>query len=560
MARTTRKPIDFIQPKKTAKRTFYWAKYLRKSSEEDDSRSIHNQDAVLDGVMERIIEMDVENEYIFVDTYHDEDYTGTDSERPDFKRLLRDLGSVKVNMLLVTDLSRLSRNIAESINYVQGMFVALDIRFVSTQLPALDSFLEPDRIYSLEVPMQSMMNENHCAETSFKVRRTFNRLREKGEFIGSFAGYGWRKDPEDKHKLLLDDEPVQVLHQMRDWIIDGKSASQVARMLNERGIPSPAGYKASKGMKYAPGCQNPTYLWSAQSVRHFMLRPENVGNLIQGRYRVKSYKIHKQIQVPEDEWFIKEGAIPAIFTQEEQDLIKANLCRDTRISPSNKAKEVYLFSGFLKCADCGKSVIRKSTTNNYVYYVCNTFKNYGKAGCTKHSIWHEKLESAVLAAIQQQIAVAVTLQEVMEKLDRAPIVSRQTETYDTTIKTREKELQKIANFKRSLYEDWKNGDITQAEYRSMKSEYAEQEETLQKIIQTLQEEKKKVLQATDRENPFITHFVKHKNIDTLTRDILVELVDNILIHEGGDITIRFRFGDEYQRIVDCLESSQQLLA
>lgn len=559
MARTARKSINFVEPKKTAKRVFYWSKYLRKSSEEDDSRSIHNQDSVLDGVMERIIELDTENEYVFVDVYHDEDYTGTDSERPDFKRLLRDLGSGKVNMVLVTDLSRLSRNIAESINYVQGMFVVLDIRFISTQLPALDSFLEPDRVYSLEVPMQSMMNENHCAETSFKVRRTFNRLREQGQFIGAFAAYGWRKDPDDRHKLLLDEEPAQVMQQMKAWIIDGSNAPTVARMLNKRGIPNPTGYKASKGMKYSPSCKNPSHLWSARTVRYVMTRPENTGKLIQGRYKVKSYKIHTQIKTPEDEWFIKDGAIPAIFTEEEMKLILDCLNRDTRVSPDNKAKEVYLFSGFLKCPDCGKAMVRKNS-GNYVYYICNTFKNYGKAGCTKHSIRHEKLEAAVLAAIQQQIAIAVSLQDVIDRLDKAPLVSRQNENYDTMIKTRQREIQKIANFKRSLYEDWKNGDITQAEYRSMKFEYTEQEENLQRIVETLQEEKRKVLQATDRENPFITHFVKHRNIKALTRDILIELVDNILVHESGDITIRFRFGDEYQRIVDCLEDSKQLLA
>ncbi len=182
------------QPRTSQPRTFRCAKYLRKSTEEDLSRSIVNQESVLTGLLQSIVAADSVNRYEDAGVYCDEDYTGTDSDRPAFKRLLKDLASGAVNMLLVTDLSRLSRNISESVQYVQSLFVALDVRFVSLQLPALDSFLEPERIYSMEIPIQSMMNENHCAETSFKVRRTFQRLRQQGVFFGAFAPYGYQKD------------------------------------------------------------------------------------------------------------------------------------------------------------------------------------------------------------------------------------------------------------------------------------------------------------------------------------------------------------------------------
>lgn len=544
--------------KKTEVRhTFYIAKYLRKSSEEADSRSIRNQDAVLDNEVSRIMESDPDNDYIVVDTYCDENYTGTDSDRPDFKRLLKDVGSSKVNMVMVTDLSRLSRNLSECINYVQGFFVTLDVRFFSKQLPSLDSYLYPQGIYSIEVPIQSMMNENHCAETSFKIRQTFDALRSAGKFIGAFAGYGWQKDPNDKHKLVLDEEPYQILNMMKDWLLSGDNGGGIAKKLNEKGILNPSSYKKSKGQKYCTGNTNSTILWSSGMVRKILARPENVGDLIQGRYKIRSYKIHEQIQMPEEKWFVKEGAIPAIFTHDEYESILSALSRTTRIAPQNKSKEVYLFSGFLKCSDCGKSVVRKMVKGKYIYYMCNTYKTY-KGGCTKHSISHKKLENAVLLSIQKQIEIAVDLKETLEKIDKVPVLKKKTFDFEANLNIKKKELYKIANFKRSLYEDWKSGDITQQEYRDMKSIYQEQETILNQIIENLHEEITKLEKVTNNENPFITNFAKYKNINELSRELLLELIDIIIIHEGGNITIRFKFADEFKRIIDYIGTDEEM--
>lgn len=536
---------------KPAKKIFYYAKYLRKSSEEEDSRSIHNQDAVLDAELQKIIDNDVYNEYVYVDTYSDDDYTGTDSERPDFRRLLRDISSSKVNMIIVTDLSRLSRNTAESINYVQVLFVALNIRFISTQLPALDSYLEPDKVYSLEVPMHSMVNENHAAETSFKVRRTFNNQRDQGKFIGAFAGYGWKKDPEDKHKLIIDEEPYEVMQRMKDWVLAGYSASMVKNKLNELGILSPAGYKKKQGMKLNIAQDRVTYLWSTDMVKHNMLRPENVGDLVQGRFKVISYKVHKKVQVPENEWFVCEDAIPAIYTREEQKLITDALKKRTRISPTRNEQKVYLFSGFLKCGDCGKGMARKCS-KKIIYHTCNTYRHYGRNACDPHTIREDELQEAVLKAIKTQIKIAVDLDKVLETVDKAPLIKKKAEGYDKSIKEKNRELNKIQLYKQSLYEDWKNDDITQSEYRQMKSQYVDDEERLKQAITHLNEEKKKLEKVNDKNNPFLIEFKKHKNLKKLSRDILIELVDEITIHKDKNITIHFKFADDYKRIVDCL--------
>lgn len=535
------------------KKVFYYAKYVRKSSEEEDSRSIHNQDAVLDAEIHKIIDADVSNEYVCVDTYCDEDYTGTDSERPAFKHLLQDIGSGKVNMIVVVDLSRLSRNIAESTNYVQVLFVALNVRFISLQLPALDSYLEPDKVYSLEVPMHGMFNENHAAETSFKVRRTFDNERSQGKFIGAFAGYGWRKDPADKHRLLLDEEAYEVMQMMKEWVLDGASASMVKHKLNELGVLSPSGYKEKKGIKLNIAQGRTTFLWSTEMVKHFMLRPENVGDLVQGRFRVISYKVHKKISVPEDEWFVCEDAIPALYTREEQRLICDALKKQSRISPTNKEKKVYIFSGLLKCGDCGKGMTRL-TSKNHVYYVCNTYKKYGPKGCSSHMIKHEKLVHAVLQSLQNQIRIAVDVEHALQKVEQAPLWKRSSENYDQHIKERSKALEKIQRYKTSLYEDWKNGDLTQDEYRQMKSTYHHDEEKITDHINHLEDEKEKLEKVKEQKNSFLAEFKNDRNFNQLSRDILIAFVDQITVHEDNNITIHVKFADDYKRIVDCLNN------
>ena len=560
--------------KDTIKKTFYYCKYLRKSTEEEDSRSIGNQNDVLDGVIENIIASDPYNDYIEVGTFKDENYTGTDSDRPDFKKVLQLMGQGKINMILVTDLSRLSRNIAESINYIQSLFVMLDIRFVSYQLPELDSYLNPDKIYSLEVPIQSMMNENHCEETSLKVRRTFNRLREEGKFIGSFAAYGWEKDPKDRHKLILDKEAYEVMHLMKDLLFQYNSGCAIATYLNENGILSPAGHKKEKGYQHNSVNKNITgeFLWSGSMVRKLLARPENVGTLIQGRQKVKSYKIHKQVKVPKEQWYVTPNGMPAIFTKDEQKKIDKLLAMNFReidkkkkklymsdpaIGKDGKRKEPYLFSGFLRCPDCGRAMNRKSDTKGYAYYICGSYKNYGS--CTKHSIKEEDLAEIVYKAIQQQIDIAIEMDELVKSIQATPIMKKKTFDYQEQKSKQEKELYKIAHYKKGLYQDFKDGLISKNEYFNLKKDYTEQEERIQSAINSLNKELSDTERVIEQKDIYLDMFIKHKGFDKLNRDILLDLVKQIYVYENKDVKIEFTFEDEYKNLIAFLEEGKKLI-
>ena len=274
------------------------------------------------------------------------------------------------------------------------------------------------------------------------------------------------------------------------------------------------------------------------------------GDMAQGRYRIKSYKVHVQEKVPEDEWYIVEDAIPAIFDRETFAKLQLVLRRDTRTGPQQT--HLYLFSVCPRCAYCGKAMTR-SKGGGTVYYYCRTYKAQSKTACTKHSIRHNRLEAAVLFAIQQQVYLAVDYTKAIEQINRAPLVKSQTKKLPDAMEQKERELAKIARYKQAIYQDWKDGEITHSDYRHMKEDYESQAEDLNRAIEKLRAEQAELENGVDAENPFLAAFRQYQNVEKLGRDVLIELVDQIKVHEVGNISIVFRFSDEVLRVQDFIE-------
>jgi hypothetical protein len=277
-----------------------------------------------------------------------------------------------------------------------------------------------------------------------------------------------------------------------------------------------------------------------------------MGDLAQGRSRVKSYKIHKVEAVPKEDWIVVRNTHEAVIERETFESARALLRRDTRTPP--KRTTLHLFSGFLRCADCGRAMSRLASKPKYVYYQCGTYKSLSKKVCTMHSIRHEKLEAAVLYAIQRQVYAAVSCAETVDRINKAPFKKNQSLRLNDLIAAKEKELAKIARYRQSLYEDWKDGEITRNDYRHMCGDYEQQAAALQNILDKLAAEREEVENGITTENPFLATFRKHENIGKLTREILIELVDHIKVYEGGNIRIRFKFAEDYSRITEYIEA------
>ena len=484
-----------------------------------------------------------------LEIYSDDGHTGTDANRENFQRLLSDVMSGKINCVVVKDLSRFARNYSDAGSLIDNLFVQMGVRFISLA-ENVDSYLNPDSVSSIIVPITNVMNDQYCYQTSKKIRQVFDYKRRNGQYIGAFAPYGYIKHPKDKHQLIIDPDAAEIVKLIFSLFLKGTSKRAIALYLNEHGVPSPSAYKLQKGIPVSTrGYDDP--MWGARMIHSILTNPTYTGDLAQGRSRVKSYKVHEVESVPREEWVEVAGTHEAIIDYETFDKVQALLQRDTRTSP--KGREVHLFSGFLKCADCGRAITRSVGNNNNVYYACSTYKNRSRTACTMHSIKHNRLEAAVLFAVQQQVHLAVSYSEMIACINTAPVKKSQSIRLEELIAAKERELAKISRYKQSLYQDWKDGEITQQDYRDMKADYERQTIALTDVLARLNAERAELANGVKSEHPALVAFTKHQNIDQLSRELLVELIDHIKVYENGNISVRFKFADEFRRIAEYIE-------
>ena len=476
-------------------------KYIRLSRDDgnSESESITNQRKILDEQIPGYFSDD----YDIVDEYIDDGRTGTsDDTRPDFLRLVEDVKRGRINCIVTKNLSRAFRNSANQGKFLEEFIPLYNTRFISLYEPRIDTFLNPEVVHSLEVSITGFMNEQYAYKTSVDIRRTFDTKRKNGEFIGAFAPYGLMKRPNDKNSLMIDEEAAEVVRDIFHWFVDdGMSKSSIVKRLNELGIPNPACYKHRKGFKFCnPQIQKNDGLWCETTVRNILLNQMYIGNMVQGKQKVISYKVHDRVRMDEKNWYIVENTHEAIIDRATFDKAQSLHQRDTRVAPNQQ--KVYLFSGFVRCADCKKSMTRK-VAKKFVYYCCATYSRKSKTACTKHTIRVEVLEKAVLLAIQKQIALVGNLAEIIDEISNAPVIHTESKRINSLLASKQKELEKLTVVMDNLYMDWRTRDIDKTEYRRIKAKLEAQTTQLQEVIANLQKEKEVFAKGINSDEPYL---------------------------------------------------------
>lgn len=489
-----------------------------------------------------------------VDEYIDDGYSGTNFDRPRFKEMIADITSKRINCIVVKDLSRLGRNYIEVGHYLEMLFPTWNVRFIAIN-DHIDSVANPDSLNNAMVPFKNIMNDEYCRDISNKIRSVLTTKRRQGKFIGSFASYGYLKDPEDHNHLIVDEEVAPVIQDIFDWFLSGMSIIGIAKRLNEQGILNPSAYKRYKGMKYHhPQHDMNDTLWPDSSVRRILKNRLYAGDMVQGKNKIKSYKLQVSVNIPEEDWMIVENTHEAIIDRDIFNKAQEIFSRDQRTAPGKR--RYYVLSGYVRCADCKRAMNRKLIYQpyaNYCYYICSTFKKMNRGACTKHTIRSDKLEKAILETLKAHIQMAVSLDEIMSEIKAQNIKAKSSDRLETNLRTKEQEIAAIQNYKMDLYPDWKSGVITQEEYVGMKDRFDGQIKQLQEEIGRIKHEIEAYRNAATEENAFITYFLAHKNIQTLTRETVVELIEMIYVHEGGEITIQLKYHDEYLRLLDLIQ-------
>ncbi len=339
-----------------------------------------------------------------------------------------------------------------------------------------------------------------------------------------------------------------------EWKVnEGLGNLSICHRLNDMGILNPTGYKKKNLNLNYNNSQiiKEDYSWCPSTVRNILRNDIYIGNVTQGKRRVKSYKVHKVEQVPDDEWITVENMHEPIIDKEMFEKAQELRRVDTRVQNSGKLS---MWAGILKCADCGKSMHKKYCKNKsgtiYEYYICGTYRKKSNRLCTKHTLKVEKLESAVLEVIKLHIELLVDIEKLLEQISKSNTKKLEIENIKNIKQAKEKETQKLSNLKRCLYEDWKNEYITKEEYLEYKHKYEQDIEKIKKIMVNLDEQEEKEHEIISGNSKWIENFKAHRNITELDRNIITELIEYIEVHESKKITIHFKFMNELDKILE----------
>ncbi len=545
--------------KELACNTTVWqaALYVRLSREDGDkneSDSIANQKDLLAEFVS--YESDIE---VF-DIYVDDGWTGTNFDRPEFRRMEADIYKKKVNCVIVKDLSRFGRNYIDSGHYFERIFPLMDVRFISVT-DTVDSVKNPQSMNNIMVPFKNLINDEYCRDISNKVRSSLDMKRKQGKHIGSFACYGYMKDPNDHNHLVPDPEAAEVVRDIFQWFVDGLSIIGIAKKLNGMGILNPTTYKQKQGHAYHhPQIKINDGMWPDSSVRRILGNRMYVGDMVQGVNKIKSYKVQIAQRQPEEKWIIVENTHEPIVSREVYEKAQSILNRRTRTTPGEN--QVNIFAGLLRCADCKKAMNRrhnKHSYGTYTYYVCSTFKKMDRGACTKHTIRLDRLEEAVLAAIRMQIQLAVDMKQAIDVINESAAVNKQSGKLQKQLDNAKKEEMNAEAMMLDLYPDWKAGMISSEEYQKLKAMFEVKREDARKRIRDINMQMEEMEKGQDSANEFIQNFIQYQNVDTQTRDLLVSLVDMIYVYEGGDIHIDFKFQSPFLLAKEFIENNAEAL-
>ncbi|MDE6504773.1 MAG: recombinase family protein [Clostridia bacterium] len=523
--------------------------YIRLSREDGDkveSESISSQKAILEKFV-------AENPSISLyDYYIDDGFSGTDFERPAFRRMIADVTARKINCVIVKDLSRFGRNYIEAGKYIETVFPLFSVRFISVN-DNIDGTENPASLNSVIVPFKNIINDEYCRDISMKVRSALDIRRRQGKFIGSFAPYGYKKDLNDHNKLVVDDTAAQTVRFIFEKFLQGCGIMSITRILNERGVKNPSAYKAEKGYNCRAAGNTAGGLWCDSTVRRILTNELYIGNLIQKKNEVISYKIHRTKPVNEKNRITVENTHEAIISKTDFEKVKSLLKRDTRTSP--KDTELSVFAGFIKCADCGHAMQKRTVKQPYKiydYYVCPTYRKSRGKDCTKHAIRVDTLEETVLVFLNKYISIAVDFERLVEKIDKARRADGKSKRLHSELIAQKRELERAQKILTDLYPDYKCGLLSRESYLALKQKYEAEITRARENAEQLKAEIYSFENGFDRENEFIAVFKKFKGIKKLTRTIMVELVENIFIHEGGEIEIHLKCKDAFLAIEEFI--------
>lgn len=500
------------------------AGYLRLSREDGDkaeSDSIANQRKLLEQYLK------IHPELHLVAFYQDDGCTGTHFDRPAFRRMEADIAAGIINCVLVKDLSRFGRDYIEMGRYLEKLFPARGVRFIAIN----DRVDSRQGRYDLMLPMKNLFNTQYARDISEKVRSAIHTKQQRGEFVGAFASYGYRKDPADHNHLVVDPAAAQVVRQIFDLFEQGYGKIRIAKWLNAEGIPSPSEYKRILGERYHNGrkMEQTTY-WTYATIHRILQNQIYAGHMEQGR-NVRPTMHGKAVQLDRSDWTVVPDTHEAVIGAEQWERVQALLRRRTRQLEFDGNQSP--FAGFLRCGDCGRAMVKTRRTGGMIYYSCGSYQRYGPTVCSRHSIAHDALEQIVLDDLNRILVPVHNLRELAEERE-TEVSGEQEETH----KRLQEGLERLFRLKKAAYEDYREGLLLREEYLRYREDYERQEEEASAQLAQIDRKER------PRESVWVEDLLREGRLTRLDRTTVAETLEQIFVFADGRLEISYRFSGE----------------
>ena len=502
------------------KHSFRTVLYLRlsdedknKLSKEELSQSIKNQEIMLRDYA-------IEQGFKVVGVYNDDDWSGSDATRPDFNRMIEECKNGNVDIVLCKTQARFARDMELVEKYIHGLFPIWGIRFISI----VDNADTANKGNKKSRQINGLVNEWYLEDMSENIRSVLTNRRKNGFHIGAFALYGYKKDPNQKGHLIIDEEAAAVVREVFTLFSQGYGKTAIARMLNDRGIPNPTEYKRLHGLRYQqPKTRNST-LWKYFAISDMLINEIYIGNMVQGKYGSVSYKTKQNKPRPKSEWYIVEGTHEPIIDRELWDRVQALI--EQRAKPFDVGT-IGLFARKARCANCGYTM-RSSKNHNKHYLQCSN-RHVAKDACIGSFISVDKLEKMVIDELNRLAAEYLDKDELEQNIEFCDNLQGQKKRLLSDLTVYQKKVDEYSKGIRELYMDKVKGLISESDYVDMSKGFTTERDRLERVIadgeKQLAEIEEKIA-AGDNRRELIEQYT---NLEHLTREIVETLIDYISV-------------------------------
>ena len=526
--------------------------YGRRSYDDNESiesNTIKNQKILINNYISNTKNIEL------YDYYMDDGYSGTNFNRPNFKRMMEDIKTGKINGIIVKDLSRLARNHKEAGQYIEEIFPLYKLRIIAIN-DNIDSFENPKSIDTLIIPIKNLMNEGYARDISKKVSTAYQMMARSGQFVAGTAPYGYKIDPKNKHHLIIDSNEAIIVQKIFQMTLDGNGRIKICKYLNDNNIlcRKELQYRNKHNIDENDISILPRYSWCTTTIGRMLSNETYIGNLVQLKTKREKFGTKHIIDVPKENWIKCEGTHEAIISKEK--FYKIQNIINSRNYKKNAPRDFSMYNGILKCNDCKSAMIRckdkSEKGKEYVNYYCLKYK-YSSNSCSPHKITENELNEMVKKSIHIQVKLIIDAEKQLKLLclcnNSEEVLQKK---YDDYTKLIENKINIYRHNKMNKYIEWKKQEITKNEFLKISKQIEQKINKLENEYKLNSNTFRNNLKKLKSEGEWIQKFKKYKNIKKLNARILKELIKVIYVSKEGNIEIVFKYQDEFLSLKDYI--------